>query len=779
MKFSIFTPTHKPGNLIRAAESLKNQTHQDYEWLVLVNGNGLKEIDKCLPKVKKIVGDKIKVSKFTDETDYIGLLKKECCKAATGDVLVEFDHDDTLEYNCLEELELKFNDPTVDFVYSDCFEWRKGKATAPYSEKFGWKYTECPGGRISVNYAEPSPLGFSYIWFAPNHVRSWRRSFYEKIGGHNVELDVCDDHEILCRTYIEGKCVRIPKPLYNYMVQEGENTCYGEKNKKIQQLTRTLHDKWIEKMVAKWCDLKILDKVDLCCGGSKPRGYIGVDTLGVPGVDIVFDLNNAPWPFADNSVGMFRMQDAIEHLKDPIQTMKELWRCLAPYGWAMIEVPSTDGRGAFQDPTHCCHSEDTEVLTTEGFVLFSKLKGNELFYVLNTSTNVTKTLPANKIHCYDHTGNMIHYQGRHIDAMVTLNHKMIVGSSDSTTSFRFMDAKDTLKYASPMRIPSKANFDGDYPEYFEIPNSRLTLHSNPNDRFVNDTIRLPITPFVKFLGWYISEGCVSIKIDNEQGGKFNYYRINVYQTEKANFEKYELLGQHIDDMGYKPGKTKNGWYFNDKNLALWLNNLGKSWEKYIPTSIKQLHPELLDQLLTTLILGDGCNNGTTSKTYATTSKQLAIDVQEIAIKCGYRTSVSCEHRIGKQVLVNPDYRCKHDMWLVYISKSKESYLPRNKKEVPYNGKVYCITVPEQHVILTRRNGKVLWSGNSYWNSNSFWYYTKKQQAQYIGTPVKFQCNRMTNYFPSDFHRQCNIPYVKAHLVKLLDDGFIPPKGREI
>jgi hypothetical protein len=32
--------------------------------------------------------------------------------------------------------------------------------------------------------------------------------------------------------------------------------------------------------------------------------------------------------------------------------MSEIHRVLAPGGWAFIEVPSTDGRGAFQDPTH-------------------------------------------------------------------------------------------------------------------------------------------------------------------------------------------------------------------------------------------------------------------------------------------------------------------------------------------------------------------------------------------------------------------------------------------
>ena len=30
--------------------------------------------------------------------------------------------------------------------------------------------------------------------------------------------------------------------------------------------------------------------------------------------------------------------------------MKEIYRCLADYGWAIIDVPSTDGRAAFQDP---------------------------------------------------------------------------------------------------------------------------------------------------------------------------------------------------------------------------------------------------------------------------------------------------------------------------------------------------------------------------------------------------------------------------------------------
>lgn len=92
-------------------------------------------------------------------------------------------------------------------------------------------------------------------------------------------------------------------------------------------------------------------KVDLCCGLSKPEGYIGVDQFEGNNVDIIADLNGR-FPFDDNSVDVVRAYDAIEHLKDRIHTMNEIWRICKPNAIVEISVPSTDGRGAFQDPTH-------------------------------------------------------------------------------------------------------------------------------------------------------------------------------------------------------------------------------------------------------------------------------------------------------------------------------------------------------------------------------------------------------------------------------------------
>ncbi len=57
----------------------------------------------------------------------------------------------------------------------------------------------------------------------------------------------------------------------------------------------------------------------------------------------------------DNSVGFVRACDFLEHipLGKVVHVMNEIWRVLAPGGLFYSCTPSTDGRGAFQDPTHC------------------------------------------------------------------------------------------------------------------------------------------------------------------------------------------------------------------------------------------------------------------------------------------------------------------------------------------------------------------------------------------------------------------------------------------
>ncbi|MBU1173479.1 MAG: class I SAM-dependent methyltransferase, partial [Proteobacteria bacterium] len=69
--------------------------------------------------------------------------------------------------------------------------------------------------------------------------------------------------------------------------------------------------------------------------------------------DLVCDVIEG-LPYEDNSVDTVRAHDFLEHIPigKTIKVITEIWRVLKPGGIFDSLTPSTDGRGAFQDPTH-------------------------------------------------------------------------------------------------------------------------------------------------------------------------------------------------------------------------------------------------------------------------------------------------------------------------------------------------------------------------------------------------------------------------------------------
>ena len=91
--------------------------------------------------------------------------------------------------------------------------------------------------------------------------------------------------------------------------------------------------------------------VQLGAGKYGRPDWITVDRIAFPGITKVADLNER-WPFEDDSVDFIDASHILEHLTSIIHSMNEAWRVLKVGGVIDIIVPSTDGRGAFQDPTH-------------------------------------------------------------------------------------------------------------------------------------------------------------------------------------------------------------------------------------------------------------------------------------------------------------------------------------------------------------------------------------------------------------------------------------------
>lgn len=93
--------------------------------------------------------------------------------------------------------------------------------------------------------------------------------------------------------------------------------------------------------------------VNLGCGKVRIPGSIGVDRVAIENyVDIVHDLDQLPYPFADNSVDEIHFYHVLEHLHDPIRKLEEIYRILKPEGVLYMRVPHFSSMGAFTDLTH-------------------------------------------------------------------------------------------------------------------------------------------------------------------------------------------------------------------------------------------------------------------------------------------------------------------------------------------------------------------------------------------------------------------------------------------
>ena len=343
-KFSIITPSHKNTPYLQELyESLVAQTYENWEWILWLNGNFKRY--KLSPEIEN--DERVKIYECKEKNSNVGFHKNKAFHLGSGDIVVEIDHDDIITPDCLEELNQAYQNQENGFVYSDAAIYDDD--FVPYREDHGWTYYfhQFRDKNLYVmNSWEPTSHSVGLIWYAPDHIRSWRKSVYEAIGGHNVELSICDDHELMIRTYLNTKMHHIKKPLYIYRVY-GDNT-YLERNAQIQTKTVELFNQYAYQLAEKDAELKGLLKVDMGGGIHPMPGYL---TLDKENADILCDLNDGI-PLPDNSVGVLNASHILAQLKDPIKSMREIHRVLADGGWAMIQVPSTDGRGAWQDPTH-------------------------------------------------------------------------------------------------------------------------------------------------------------------------------------------------------------------------------------------------------------------------------------------------------------------------------------------------------------------------------------------------------------------------------------------
>jgi glycosyltransferase involved in cell wall biosynthesis len=232
---SFFTPIYNTKEkLWTTYDSVKNQTFPNWEWVIV---NDSSDGGKTLKIALEIASQdhRVKVYDFREKSG--GIIGESKYRAATltkGRWLAELDHDDYIMPDCAKyiiEAASKF--PDAGFIYTDSVELDEfhNSMTYPDGFCFGYgKYRKENHYRNTwdvVDSPNINPKTIRHIVGVPNHVRVWRRDVYFSVGGHNRNLSIADDYELIVRTFLKTKFIKIPKLgylQYIYNNSNGRNT---------------------------------------------------------------------------------------------------------------------------------------------------------------------------------------------------------------------------------------------------------------------------------------------------------------------------------------------------------------------------------------------------------------------------------------------------------------------------------------------------------------------------------------------------------------------------
>lgn len=268
---SIFTSSYKSkSRIMKAYKSLQDQTYKDWEWVIVDDTCQLDESNFQMLLELAQTDYRIRVIRPDKNSGMIGEVKRLAAMACTGFLLVELDHDDILVPHALETLvKVGKENPDIDFFHSNWCEPFEEDITQSvnYGETsgFGWlSYMNqiYDGKWIDVGQSAPiTPVSIRSLVCAPNHVRVWRRTFYNKIGGHNPKLNVADDMELMIRTCLYGKMSIIPELLYlQFRNYGGENFTF-KRNAEIQHLVCELREYYNALLVERAKEFNIRDDI--------------------------------------------------------------------------------------------------------------------------------------------------------------------------------------------------------------------------------------------------------------------------------------------------------------------------------------------------------------------------------------------------------------------------------------------------------------------------------------------------------------------------------------
>ncbi len=347
---TVFTSAVRTRFLDDSLRSLLSQTWPNWEWVVVVDHESAWWPSVEDPRIRIVVEEGVKTE---------GTAKRLACYVALGECLVALEPGDMLAPGALEAM-VKALDAAPDsgLAYSD-YSLAPDRGEDAVVER-GLLRTASPveshlvdGGLVAMPSFEPLPHTIVSARHAPAHVLAFRHSAYDVAGGYDGSLEDEADLDLVCRVFEHADATRVANCLY---VKRGEpeSAGRGADLSNMRDGDGQFYDRHIESSCLAWARRRGLHALNFGSAYENPAGYTVVDRAEGAGVDIVADLSRG-LDLPDSSVGVVRAVDYLVYFEDKVAVFNELYRVLAHGGMLLSLTPSTDGRGAFQDPSHVAY----------------------------------------------------------------------------------------------------------------------------------------------------------------------------------------------------------------------------------------------------------------------------------------------------------------------------------------------------------------------------------------------------------------------------------------
>lgn len=200
----------RPQKLRTALASLKRQTYQNFEVIVIDDGSFDPEVQSELEEIRQEI-EPLGWRLLVQENRYLGAARNYGASHATGDYLLFMDDDNVARPNEISTLVAVALRTGAGIVTSFCdvFETESSlERDAP------------PPMRFTPFGADPALGAFSNCYGDANALYS--RAVFDKLGGFTEDYGIThEDWELFCRASLDGvKMVCVPEPLFWYRVDQ-------------------------------------------------------------------------------------------------------------------------------------------------------------------------------------------------------------------------------------------------------------------------------------------------------------------------------------------------------------------------------------------------------------------------------------------------------------------------------------------------------------------------------------------------------------------------------